>query len=74
MAKGVLLRYDVGAMHFFGDGEWSQPVDLYIETKTWFGFRTKEVKVKYTINMFQSLGDHYKHWDKLIETKKPIKI
>lgn len=70
----ILIRYDVGPMLFFGDGEWSQPVDLYIEKKTWFGWSSKVVKQKYTITMFQDLKQHYDYWDGLIIDKLPVQL
>ena len=74
MSKSILLSYDVKSMHFFGDGEWSQPVELTLQKKIWFGFKTKTYTITYTINMFQSLGDHFKNWDEMIETKREVKV
>jgi len=70
----ILIKYKDHPMHFFGDGEWEQKVDLFLEKKIWFGLRTKIIKKVYTISMFDSLKTHYEHWDYLIKTKLQIKL
>lgn len=70
----ILLRYEDQLMHFFGDGEWEQSVNLYLEKSYFFGLRKKEVKKVYRISMFQNLKSHYDHWDMLIKTKSQIKL
>jgi hypothetical protein len=65
----TLLRYENQEMHFFGDGEWEQKVNLFIKKTYFFGLFKKEVKCVYTITMFQDLRSHYEHWDNMIVAK-----
>ena len=68
----ILLRYENQTMHFFGDGEWEQKVNLFIEKTYFFGLFKKETETVYTITMFDDLKSHYEHWDNLIATKAKL--
>lgn len=70
----ILKSYKNLKMHFFGDGEWEQPVELTLEQSYLFGLIKREVTTVYTINMFSSLKEHYEHWDELIKNKTKLKV
>lgn len=71
MAKR-LIKYEDHLMRFFGDGEWEQKVDLFIEETYLFGLLKRIRKTVYTITMFDNLKNHYDHWDKLIKNKTKL--
>lgn len=65
-----LIKYEFKLTRFFGDGDYEHIYELTILKRKWF--RMHEIKVNYTIDMFQSVKQYHDHWDNLIKTKQKL--
>ena len=69
----ILLNYKYEDIKFFGDGEYETLYTLTVLKSYLFGLIKREEKMKYSIPMFGSIGEHESHWDELIENKTKFK-
>ena len=61
-----LLSYKFKMIVPFGNGEYKTVYELTILKSYFFGLIKKEVKMDYSISMFESIKNYELHWDNLI--------